>query len=227
LSREKSSSPSLALRLRPPPLLCLLPSPRKQTLRSSERATSANPPYPMEEEDAQRRLRAVAAHLQPPATTAAGREGLAANPTAGQYVHGASLLLPGSPHPHPHPPRRARVSFISTPPVVCWGGDTDGIARPVLPPRPTCARFGNWMALLYCGAASCRPAPPVAALRRWCWCGNVARRWSSRSRGGPRTGTEEVLPSESGGTGAPLVSVCFGFLSQRQFLRTATTSSPL
>jgi hypothetical protein len=46
LSREKSSSPSLALRLRPPPLLCLLPSPRKQTLRSSERASSAKSPLP-------------------------------------------------------------------------------------------------------------------------------------------------------------------------------------
>ncbi|KAK8450215.1 hypothetical protein SEVIR_7G332200v4 [Setaria viridis] len=45
-------------------------------------------------EDAQRRLRAVAAHLQPPATAAGC--GLAANPTAGEYVHaqGYSVVLP-------------------------------------------------------------------------------------------------------------------------------------
>ncbi|CAL4896943.1 unnamed protein product [Urochloa decumbens] len=46
-------------------------------------------------ENAQRRLRAVSAHLQPPAT-AASCGGLAVNPTAGEYVHaqGYSVVLP-------------------------------------------------------------------------------------------------------------------------------------
>ncbi|PUZ43684.1 hypothetical protein GQ55_8G027800 [Panicum hallii var. hallii] len=44
---------------------------------------------------AQRRVRAVSAHLQPPPAPAAGR-GLAANPTAGEYAHaqGYSVVLP-------------------------------------------------------------------------------------------------------------------------------------
>ena len=101
----------------------------------------------MEDADAaQRRVRAVAAHLQPPPATPAAGRGLAANPTAGEYAHGASpypcvsfhlLLLPVLP---------SRVAMPPTWNPRCGRWELDGplLRRVGQQPSPDSGVVGMW-----------------------------------------------------------------------------------
>ena len=75
---------------------------------------------------ARRRIRAVSAHLSPPAPAAGS--GLDANPTAGEYAHGPSstplpCLLPAHTHTRRRGRRRSRVAALE------FGFDSMGLAK--------------------------------------------------------------------------------------------------